>query len=87
MDHISLSRWSDLILIAPATANTISKIAFGIADDLGSTVVLASDKKILAPAMNVRMWENPTNKDNINKIRNIGHQIIGREIGDMYGEW
>ena len=91
MDHISLSRWSDLILIAPATANTISKIAFGIADDLASTAVLASDKKIfLAPAMNVRMWEHPSNKDNINKIRNIGHQIIGPEIGDMacgeYGE-
>ncbi len=91
MDHISLSRWSDLILIAPATANTISKIAFGIADDLASTVVLASNKKIfLAPAMNVRMWEHPSNKDNINKIRNIGYEIIGPEIGDMacgeYGE-
>ena len=84
MDHISLSRWSDLILIAPATANTISKIAFGIADDLASTTVLASDKKIfLAPAMNVRMWEHPSNKDNINKIRNIGCEIIGPEIGDM----
>ena len=91
MDHISLSRWSDLILIAPATANTISKISFGIADDLASTAVLASNKKIfLSPAMNVRMWEHPSNKDNINKIRNIGHQIIGPEIGDMacgeYGE-
>jgi len=84
MDHISLSRWSDLILIAPATANTISKIAFGIADDLASTVLLASNKKIfLAPAMNVRMWEHPSNKDNINKIRNIGYEIIGPEIGDM----
>ena len=91
MDHISLSRWSDLILIAPATANTISKIAFGIADDLASTVLLASNKKIfLAPAMNVRMWEHPSNKDNIKKIRNIGYEIIGPEIGDMacgeYGE-
>ena len=91
MDHISLSRWSDLILIAPTTANTISKIAFGVADDLASTVVLASNKKIfLAPAMNVRMWEHPSNKDNVNKIRNIGYEIIGPEIGDMacgeYGE-
>ena len=91
MDHISLSRWSDLILIAPATANTMSKIAFGIADDLASTVVLASDKKIfLAPAMNVRMWEHPSSKNNLNKIRNIGYEIIGPEIGDMacgeYGE-
>jgi len=84
MDHISLSRWSDLILIAPATANTMSKIAFGIGDDLASTVLLASNKKIfLAPAMNVRMWEHPSNKDKLNKIRNIGYEIIGPEIGDM----
>jgi phosphopantothenoylcysteine decarboxylase/phosphopantothenate--cysteine ligase len=91
MDHISLSRWSDLILIAPATANTMSKISYGTADDLASTVVLASDKQVfLAPAMNVRMWEHPSNKDNLNKIRNIGYKIIGPEIGDMacgeYGE-
>ena len=84
MDHISLSRWSDLILIAPATANTMSKISYGTADDLASTVVLASDKQVfLAPAMNVRMWEHPSNKDNLNKIRNIGYKIIGPEIGDM----
>ncbi len=58
MDHISLSRWSDLILIAPATANTISKLSNGTSDDLASTVILASDKEIfLVPAMNVRMWE------------------------------
>ena len=91
MDHISLSRWSDLVLIAPATANTMSKISSGIADDLASTVILASNKKIfLAPAMNVRMWEHPSNKDNVNKIRSIGYEIIGPEIGDMacgeYGE-
>ena len=84
MDHISLSRWSDLILIAPATANTISKISYGLADDLASTIVLAADKKIfLAPAMNVRMWEHPSNKKNIKKLRNFGYQIIGPEIGDM----
>ena len=57
MDHISLSRWSDLILVAPATANTISKLSNGLADDLASTVMLASDKDIfITPAMNVRMW-------------------------------
>ena len=84
MDHISLSRWSDLILIAPATANTISKISYGMADDLASTIVLAADKNIfLAPAMNVRMWEHPSNKKNIKKLRNFGYQIIGPEIGDM----
>ena len=91
MDHISLSRWADLILIAPATANTISKICYGLADDLASTVVLASNKDIfLAPAMNVRMWEHPVNKDNLNKIKNLNYKIIGPEIGDMacgeYGE-
>ena len=54
MDHISLSRWADLILIAPATANTISKLSYGLADDLASTVCLASNKKILlVPSMNV----------------------------------
>ena len=57
MDHISLSRWSDVILVAPATANTISKLSTGLSDDLASTVILASDKDIfITPAMNVRMW-------------------------------
>ncbi len=91
MDHISLSRWSDLILVAPATANTISKLSFGSSDDLASTVMLASDKNIfLSPAMNVRMWEHPSTKENINKLKSYGYKIIGPEIGDMacgeYGE-
>jgi len=84
MDHISLSRWSDLILIAPATANTISKISFGLSDDLASTVVFASDKKIfIAPAMNVRMWEHKSNKENLKKLIDFGHEIIGPETGEM----
>ena len=84
MDHISLSRWSDLILIAPATANTISKLSNGMSDDLASTVVLASDKNILlAPAMNVRMWEHPSNIKNIKKLKEFGYKLIGPEIGDM----
>ena len=84
MDHISLSRWSDVILVAPATANTISKLSNGSADDLASTVMLASDKNIfLAPAMNVRMWEHPSTKENLNKLKNYGYKIIGPEIGDM----
>ena len=91
MDHISLSRWADLIIIAPATANTISKLSNGIADDLASTVVLASNKKIfLVPSMNVRMWEHISNKDNIKKLNEYGYVIIGPETGDMacgeYGE-
>ena len=84
MDHISLSRWADLILVAPITANTISKLSSGSSDDLASTVILASDKEIyLAPAMNVRMWEHPSTKKNINKLKNYGYKIIGPDIGDM----
>ncbi len=84
MDHISLSRWSDLILIAPTTANTISKISFGLSDDLASTVIFASDKKIfIAPAMNVRMWENQSNKENLKKLIDFGYEIIGPETGEM----
>ena len=84
MDHISLSRWSDLILVAPATANTIAKLGNGYSDDLASTVMLASDKNIfLAPAMNVRMWEHPSTKKNLNKLKKFGYKIIGPEIGDM----
>ena len=91
MDHISLSRWADLILIAPATANTISKLANGNSDDLASTVALASNKKIfIAPAMNVRMWEHESTKQNITKLKSYNYKLIGPEIGDMacgeYGE-
>ena len=84
MDHISLSRWADLILVAPATANTLSKLSLGSADDLASTVILASDKEVyLVPAMNVRMWEHPSTKENLNKLKNYGYKIIGPEVGDM----
>ena len=91
MDHIALSRWADIILIAPATANTISKLAQGTTDDLASAVVLASNKNIyLAPAMNVRMWEHPSTKQNLEKLKNFGYKTIGPEVGDMacgeYGE-
>ena len=84
MDHISLSRWSDLILVAPITANTISKISFGLSEDLASTVIFASDKKVfLAPAMNVRMWEHKSNKENIKKLSDFGYEFIGPEVGEM----
>ncbi len=91
MDHISLSRWADLIIVVPATANTISKLSNGLSDDLASTVLLASNKKIfIVPAMNVRMWDHPSNKKNIIKLREYGYSLIGPEIGDMacgeYGE-
>ena len=91
MDHISLSRWADLILVAPATANTISKLSAGSSQDLATTVMLASNKDIfLTPAMNVRMWEHLSTKENLRKLKSYGYKIIGPEIGDMacgeYGE-
>jgi len=91
MDHISLSRWCDAIVIVPATANTISKLSFGKSDDLASTVVLASNKQvILAPAMNVRMWTHRATQENVNRLKNYGYLFIGPETGDMacgeYGE-
>ena len=84
MDHISLSRWADVLLVAPATANTISKLSAGSSDDLASTVILASNKDVfLVPAMNVRMWEHPSTKENLNKLKSYGYKIIGPEVGDM----
>ena len=84
MDHISLSRWSDVIVVAPITANTIAKLSSGTSDDLASTVILASNKDIfLVPAMNVRMWEHPLTKENVNKLKKYGFKFVGPEIGDM----
>ena len=84
MDHIALSRWADVILVAPATANTISKLSQGSSEDLASTVILASNKQIfLTPAMNVRMWEHKSTKDNLKKLKKFGYKIIGPVIGDM----
>ena len=84
MNHIALSRWSDLMLVAPITANTISKLSIGSSDDLASTVILASNKDVfLAPAMNVRMWEHPSTIENLNKLKKFNYKIIGPEIGDM----
>ena len=91
MDHIALSRWADVIIIAPATANTISKLSQGSSEDLASTVVLASNKQVfLAPAMNVRMWKHPSLQNNLKILKSYGYKLIGPVIGDMacgeYGE-
>ena len=84
MDHISLSRWSDLILVAPASSNFLTKISNGFSDDLASTVIKASNKKVfLCPAMNVRMWEHASNKLSISTLRSYGYRILGPEIGEM----
>ena len=91
MDHIALSRWADVIIIAPATANTISKLSQGSSEDLASTVILASNKQVfLAPAMNVRMWDHQSTQNNLKILKGYGYKLIGPEIGDMacgeYGE-
>jgi phosphopantothenoylcysteine decarboxylase/phosphopantothenate--cysteine ligase len=82
--HIELSRAADLVVVAPATADLLAKIAHGLADDLASTLLLATDKKILvAPAMNVRMWENPATRRNVASLRHDGVLFVGPEVGDM----
>ena len=91
MDHISLSRWADVVVVAPATANTLSKLSVGSSEDLAATVILASNKQIfLVPAMNVRMWEHQSTKNNLKILKDYGYKFIGPEIGDMacgeYGE-
>ena len=80
--HISLAKAADLILIAPATANVIAKLANGIADDMLTTTVLAARcKKLVAPAMNTAMLENPITQDNIKKLRHYGFGIIEPAVG------
>lgn len=80
--HISLADWADLIVIAPATANIIGKIANGIADDLLSTVVMASTAdKLIVPAMNVHMYENPIVQENISKLSSVGYRFMEPEEG------
>jgi phosphopantothenoylcysteine decarboxylase/phosphopantothenate--cysteine ligase len=89
MGHIRLSREADVVLVAPATANILAKMASGIADDLATTALLATDKPVLcAPAMNVRMWDNPATAGNIETLSQRGVGFIGPEEGDMAcGEW
>ncbi len=84
MDHISLSRWADVILALPSTANFMSKLSRGSADDLATTVILASDKEtFLVPAMNVRMWEHKATQRNLNKLYSYGYKFIGPIDGEM----
>ncbi|OUW49563.1 MAG: phosphopantothenate synthase [Candidatus Pelagibacter sp. TMED196] len=84
IDHISLSRWADLILVLPTTANFMSRLSKGSADDLASTIILASNKEIfLVPAMNVRMWEHKATQKNLNSLLDYGYKFIGPEDGEM----
>ena len=82
--HIQLSRQADLVVVAPATADLMAKMANGLANDLASTLLLATDKDILiAPAMNVRMWEHAATQRNIATLKKDGVHFVGPEIGDM----
>jgi phosphopantothenoylcysteine decarboxylase/phosphopantothenate--cysteine ligase len=82
--HIRLSREADLIVVAPATADLLAKMAHGLADDLATAVLLATDKTVLvAPAMNVRMWQHPATKRNVATLRADGVALVGPEEGEM----
>lgn len=84
MAHISLGRDADVVLIAPATANTIAKLAGGFADDLLTTTVLATRAKVLVcPAMNSRMYSHPTTRQNISRLKELGYTIIDPDCGMM----
>ncbi|CUJ01781.1 bifunctional phosphopantothenoylcysteine decarboxylase/phosphopantothenate--cysteine ligase CoaBC [Cognatishimia activa] len=84
MGHIQLSRSADLIVVAPATANLMAKMATGQADDLASTLLLATDTQVLvAPAMNVRMWEHPATQRNLQMLKRDGVAFVGPNEGDM----
>ena len=84
MGHIQLSREADLIVVAPATADLMAKMAAGIADDLATTLLLATDKPVLvAPAMNVRMWEHAATRRNVAQLRADGVQVIEPDEGPM----
>ena len=84
MGHIQLSRAADLVVVAPATADLMAKMAGGLANDLASTLLLATDKRVLlAPAMNVRMWQHPATQRNLGVLRGDGVLIVGPNAGDM----
>ncbi len=91
IDHISLSRWADIIVVLPTTANFMTKLSLGKAEDLATTVILASNKDILlVPAMNVRMWIHKATQKNVKILQDYGYLFLGPEKGEMacgeYGE-
>lgn len=84
MGHIELSRAADLVVVAPATADLMAKMAAGLANDLASTLLMATDKRVLiAPAMNVRMWEHPATQRNLVTLQGDGILMVGPDVGDM----
>jgi phosphopantothenoylcysteine decarboxylase/phosphopantothenate--cysteine ligase len=88
IDHISLADWAELVILAPATANTLAKLSGGFADNLVSAVLLATRAPILvAPAMNVNMWEHPATRSNMETLRQRGVHAIGPEVGELACGW
>ncbi|HTZ67426.1 MAG TPA: bifunctional phosphopantothenoylcysteine decarboxylase/phosphopantothenate--cysteine ligase CoaBC [Roseiarcus sp.] len=82
--HIELSRAADLVVVAPASANILARMAAGLADDMATTLLLATDKRVLvAPAMNVRMWLHPATRRNLDRLRDDGVLLVGPESGPM----
>ncbi len=80
--HIALTERSDLLLVAPATMNVLAKVAHGLCDDLVSLMISASACPVVfAPAMNNRMWDNPVNQENVEKLKKLSHRFIGPEAG------
>lgn len=88
IDHIGLADWAELVLVAPATANLLAKMAHGLADDLVSTVLLATRAPVLvAPAMNVNMWSHPATQTNVAILRSRGVELVGPEAGELACGW
>jgi len=84
VEHVSLARWADLVLVAPATADAMARAAIGLGDDLLSATILAGAKQVLwAPAMNPEMWSNPVTERNVGTLKNWGHSFVGPAEGAM----
>lgn len=84
VEHVSLARWADLVLVTPATADAMARAAIGLGDDLLSAIILAGAKKILwAPAMNPEMWVSPATVRNVETLKSWGHRFVGPEEGLM----
>ena len=84
VEHVSLARWADLVLVAPATADAMARAAIGLGDDLLSATILAGAKKVLwAPAMNPEMWNNPSTQRNVETLKGWGHSFVGPAEGLM----
>jgi phosphopantothenoylcysteine synthetase/decarboxylase len=84
VEHVSLARWADLVVVAPATADAMARVAIGLGDDLLCATILAGAKRVLwAPAMNPEMWTSPANRRNVETLRSWGHSFVGPAEGLM----